>query len=160
MLMWQVSLAPRLCSLTCSMVVVPTNSLLRVTFTTHHLRRFVVVVRYGRHMIFGDHNNGEILKAVIAFSSGADGIGTAILWCSEQLRDDMRGAGVDPDDCFMTNRGAGVFVWEGKIVSYTYPSTPDSAEDYDVEYKGTLRDLTDAEWALLREGKNPLTGCR
>lgn len=94
--------------------------------------------------------------AVIAFGSETEGLSTAILWCTPALRDDMGEGGVSPDDCFLADKGPGVFVWEGRIVGITYPSTPDGPEEYDVEYRGTLRDLTDAEWACLRAGKNPL----
>jgi len=95
--------------------------------------------------------------AVIAFSSETEGLGTAILWCTPALRGDLKENGCDPDDCFSTDRGPGIFIWEGHIVGIEYPSTPDHSTEYDAEYQGTLRDLTDAEWACLRAGKNPLT---
>jgi hypothetical protein len=93
-------------------------------------------------------------KAVIAFG-GEEGLDTAILWCSPDLLSDLKENGCRPDDCFESAK-PGVFIWEGHIHGITYPSTPNGPEEYDVEYRGTLRDLTDAEWASLREGKNPL----
>jgi len=102
-----------------------------------------------------DDSPCEPLQAVIAFSGG-QGRGTAIIWGSEELLDDLRENGCDPDDCFLPDKGAGIFVWEGFIHSIIYPSTPNGPEEYDVEYRGTLRELTDQEWACLRAGTNPL----
>lgn len=93
--------------------------------------------------------------AVIAFS-GDQGLSTAILWCSPELRADLKNNGCSPDDCFPPDKGPGVYVWEGAIVGIEYPSTPNGPAEYDVEYRGELRDLTDLEWACLRAGQNPL----
>ncbi len=94
-------------------------------------------------------------RAVMAFS-GDQGLSTAILWCTEELRADLKNNGCTPDDCFPPDKGPGVFLWEGHIVGLEYPSTPNGPAEYDVEYRGELRDLTDAEWACLRAGQNPL----
>lgn len=96
------------------------------------------------------------LKAIIAFSHEEEGLSTAILWCSKEIRDDLQNNGCVPDDCFLADKGPGVFIWEGHIVSIEYPSTPNGPAEYDVEYQGTLRDLTDKEWACLRAGTSPL----
>ena len=92
------------------------------------------------------------LKAIIAFSHETLGLSTAILWCSPELRDDLKESGCDPHDCFLADKGPGIYVWEGHIHQ---THDPHSGE-YDVEYQGTLRDLTDTEWACLRAGRNPL----
>lgn len=96
------------------------------------------------------------LQAVIAFSHSVNGMSTAILWCSKELRDDLKESGCQPDDCFQSDKGPGVFVWDGRIHIFKSPATPDGPEEYDAEYQGTLRDLTDKEWLCLRAGTNPL----
>ncbi len=97
-------------------------------------------------------------KAVIAF--GPEGLGTAILACSPGLAEDLRENGSDPDDCFLPELGLGVFMWEGCLRVVHHPGTPNGPEEWDAWYEGSLRELTEGEWALLRRGDDPITGDR
>jgi hypothetical protein len=90
-------------------------------------------------------------KAIVAFSRVTTSV--SILWCTPELKLDIEQGGMDDCDVFEHGAGSpdhGVWVWEGTIRGITYPSTPDRAEEYDVEYPGTWRPLTSTDWSFLQ----------
>ena len=98
-----------------------------------------------------------IQKAVVAFSSLTTNV--AILWCTPFLADDIENAMLGCEDVFPhgddNNPNQGIWIWEGKIIGIIYPSTPDTAQEYDVEYRGEWRPPTEEEWTAIRKNQSP-----
>jgi len=99
-------------------------------------------------------------KAVVAFSEMITDV--AILWSTPDLRTEITESMLRSEDFFEHGAGSptlnpdqGIWVWEGEIVGIVYPSTPDSAEEYDVEFRGGWRRPTTKEWGALVGNQNP-----
>lgn len=58
------------------------------------------------------------------------------------------------DDNGLDDAPDGLSIWEGRYVT-TQHNSIDYGIDYDAELIGTFRDLTEREWALLRETGTP-----
>lgn len=90
-------------------------------------------------------------KAIVAFGSVTTSV--SIFWCTPELKLDIEQAMLDDSDVFehgAENPDHGIWVWEGTIKGTTYPSTPDRAEEYDVEYPGTWRAPNLEEWEYIK----------
>ena len=81
--------------------------------------------------------------------------GTAtVLDCSEHLLCDMSDAGIDAGDVWCrevtSQTYRGIWRWDGRIVYTTTPDSPNGPAEYDVEYLGRWRPVTDDELDALR----------
>lgn len=57
------------------------------------------------------------------------------------------------DDNGLDDAPDGLSIWEGR--GHSWETNTDMGHEYDFELRGTFRDLTDREWALLRETGTP-----
>ena len=102
-------------------------------------------------------NHGSIQRAIVAFSN--HGVQAVLVVSTPALRCDLAEAGIDAGDVWEVKKRPdhGLWVWTGKIVVFCYGGTPDSGEDWDVEYRGEWTPLTDEDWGLLRDGGTELS---
>ena len=110
----------------------------------------------------GDPDAFGVQRAVVAFAHNHDSTEKTVIICctphlacviAEALSNSDGGEFLQGSAQDSIGESDLLAVWEGQIVNVTYPSTPDRAEEYDVEYRGTFRPLTDDEWAAVRAGR-------
>jgi len=96
-------------------------------------------------------------KVLVAFGSLRNAT-AIVLEATPGVRNDFEEAGIDAGDvwdCSRLNIGEGsIMVWEGRIVYTTTPSSPNGPSEFDVDYVGDFRNLTDAEWDALKSGRD------
>ena len=95
----------------------------------------------------GDHYGPQ--WAIVAIGL----MGAAVVACSPALACDMREAGIDADDMWgfdESDKGT-VLAWDGKIVVSAWDG-PDG-RDFDVDYEGTFRRLTEIEISSITSGR-------
>ncbi len=111
----------------------------------------------------GDENAFGVQRAVVAFAHNHDSTEKAVIVaCTKHLACDIAehlsntdgGEFLEGSADDSIGEGDMLAVWEGQIVNVTYPSTPDRPEEYDVEYRGAFRPLTDVEWAAVRASRS------
>ena len=106
----------------------------------------------------GDPNPYGPQKAVVAFGCvgrGRRGGNATVMHATPHLICDFAEGGIDAGDVWgsATNEpDNGIWVWEGRIVYTTTPSTPNGPEEHDVDYEGTWREPTEDEWADIKAG--------
>jgi len=94
----------------------------------------------------------SLQTAIVAFSAVTTEVAilAASPWIIREIVEGMLGA----NDVFEHGQGDnpdhGIWAWEGYIRGVTYPSSPNGPEEYDVEFDGKWRELTDDEWSKLR----------
>lgn len=94
----------------------------------------------------------ELQKAVICFGQRFE---LCMLSATSDLYEDFNETAASATDVFHEPEDYGVWIWEGYIEDIVYPSTPDSATEYDVEYNGEYRKPTKDEWAAIMNNTCP-----
>jgi hypothetical protein len=91
-----------------------------------------------------------VQKAIIAFSSIRNS--SVVVASTRHIRCDLMEACIDAGDIFDLNMETGLRVWEGRILYSSTPNSPNGPEEFDVDYVGKFRQLTDDEFDLIRSG--------
>ena len=98
-------------------------------------------------------------KAVVVFSAIHNLRNAIVIAGTRHLICDFVENAIDAGDIWCPGRGDvpdnGIWVWEGRIVYTTTPSSPNGPEEFDVDYDGTWREPTEAEWVAIQTGRNP-----
>lgn len=93
--------------------------------------------------------------AIVAFCSVTTDV--VILAASPDLIREIVEGMIGAGDVFEHGQGDnpdhGIWAWEGRIQEVRHLATPDHPEEYDMEFKGKWRELTDDEWSKLRQGQ-------
>lgn len=106
-----------------------------------------------------DYNKEKLSKAVIVryLVDNASGDEYALLhWIGYDLDYELNENGFShPCDLGIQPKEPGIWLWEGRSNFFTYPSSPNSAEEYDSELVGEFRKLTTEEMEKVCNGIPP-----
>lgn len=100
----------------------------------------------------GDNHHGP-QKAIIAVSSHSTF--AVVVWSTPALACDMREAMIDAGDAWDLSKVKGLTVWEGRIQYVRTGGNPECPVEWDVDYQGTFKTMTKADWDNLRDDVQP-----